>query len=787
VTYKLTKVNVKNFKLFDKNEFVVNLDSELVVFDGPNGYGKTSIFDAIELALTGNIRRLVSVENRQVPTDIVVAHNNSKDVVASCTLKEVVTGKVVTISRELNNTYSAQSRKISNFMKLWNCYLTEDGVKKEITQIELERYLNAMNLSHNYNLFHYVEQEDTFHFLKSNNEVDRAKALSHLLGETSKLEDEIARFSILEGRLKAIRKTSVDRLKLLSPETKLSEKNKDSTSEIIYKKLIFWNESPYVWDQEDLLSITENERKQHLTAVYSIGKLVKHKEVFIKNRAFQEAIKEGKILNYYLKHFNQLDDYQQIHNSFTLSNSLSRCLKIIHKGELKEIKEELEQNDILTKIQYGDTAKKQLLQSINLLINSEDKSNNLDKLFGNIVKYRETLITATSNLTEEEASCLLCGSSFVSNKALLDAFLNKESKILAQLTEDGGKAKKALDTFKSNHLIPLAEIISEKIPNMLYPPEFIKSLEDAFNLKTRIENFHKWLVHNTVDVTNLVSVANEDLNNSVHQNLPLLKDMILTKRQPLSSEYIKDNEFYDFEATYLSVFSKSKSNLLSLDINEVNNKRIYIESCFQKSQNSRYIEIQKLNKNIPVLTNTLDKIKDIKSVYTQEIGKYRKKLIKDIEIPFYIYSGKILQSHQLGQGAGVFIKDKTGGNELKNIKLVSDWNSDHDVLNMMSSGQISAIVIALLLSLNKVYLNGINTLLIDDPVQSMDEINMISLLELLRNDFGNLQLIISTHEPDVAKYFLYKYLKFNKSVAQINLMKRTECLLPYSRNQSTEN
>ncbi|WP_259334741.1 hypothetical protein, partial [Pseudomonas sp. DP16D-R1] len=68
---------------------------------------------------------------------------------------------------------------------------------------------------------------------------------------------------------------------------------------------------------------------------------------------------------------------------------------------------------------------------------------------------------------------------------------------------------------------------------------------------------------------------------------------------------------------------------------------------------------------------------------------YRKKLITDIEIPFYIYSGKILQAHQAGLGLGVLIKDPTGGDELKNVRLVSNWKSDHDILNTMSSGHIS--------------------------------------------------------------------------------------------------
>jgi ABC-type lipoprotein export system ATPase subunit len=88
----------------------------------------------------------------------------------------------------------------------------------------------------------------------------------------------------------------------------------------------------------------------------------------------------------------------------------------------------------------------------------------------------------------------------------------------------------------------------------------------------------------------------------------------------------------------------------------------------------------------------------------------------------------------------------------------------------MSSGQISAVVIALALALNRIYAKGFSPVLIDDPVQTMDDINMSSLVELLRNEFPNRQVVLSTHEDKVAKYFVYKYLKYGRSVRQLNLM-----------------
>ena len=65
----------------------------------------------------------------------------------------------------------------------------------------------------------------------------------------------------------------------------------------------------------------------------------------------------------------------------------------------------------------------------------------------------------------------------------------------------------------------------------------------------------------------------------------------------------------------------------------------------------------------------------------------------------------------------------------------------------MSSGQLSAILLAFSLALHKIFVNaGLNIMLIDDPVQCMDDLNIVSFVELIRTEFPNIQLLISTHE-----------------------------------------
>ena len=149
------------------------------------------------------------------------------------------------------------------------------------------------------------------------------------------------------------------------------------------------------------------------------------------------------------------------------------------------------------------------------------------------------------------------------------------------------------------------------------------------------------------------------------------------------------------------------------------------------------------------------------------IDKYQGNIISQVEIPFYIYSARILQSYQGGQG--ILIRDKDGKEELNSIRFTTP-NEEHDILYTMSSGQLSGILLAFSLALHKIFIDaGLNIMLIDDPVQCMDDLNIVSFVELIRTEFPNVQFLISTHENSFAGYIGYKYKKYNLPVQRCNL------------------
>lgn len=54
----------------------------------------------------------------------------------------------------------------------------------------------------------------------------------------------------------------------------------------------------------------------------------------------------------------------------------------------------------------------------------------------------------------------------------------------------------------------------------------------------------------------------------------------------------------------------------------------------------------------------------------------------------------------------------------------------------------------------------------------MDDINIASLIEVLRNDFSDKQIVLSTHETDKENYILYKFLKYNQKGQSFNVKER---------------
>lgn len=166
------------------------------------------------------------------------------------------------------------------------------------------------------------------------------------------------------------------------------------------------------------------------------------------------------------------------------------------------------------------------------------------------------------------------------------------------------------------------------------------------------------------------------------------------------------------------------------------------------------------------------KIRKILACQEAARKEYLNEIMTYLEIPLYIYSGKLMQTHQNGLGIFCFTGSKKDAlTEFKMTTDKKDIDQKLDISNKFSTGQKNVANIALMLALKKIVATNLDIFMIDDPCQSLDELNVASLVEIIKNEFTKTQIILSTHEDKIASYIKYKSEKAGKKMTMFNVQK----------------
>lgn len=777
----LKKVTFKNFKIFGNEPYIINFgQNNLILLDGPNGYGKTSVFDAIELALTGNISRLISVENRQIPTDIVVAHKGNENI--EITIEFIDENSNVKIfQRKLKNNPPNALKKISKFTELWELHEIIDEKSITSSQSKLEQYFDSKDFARDFLLFHYVQQEETSQFLKTKNEARRAEELAQLFGNTLEADEKLNKLINIQKKITLAKKTIKAEIQNIKDIYKIDNDTNNTIENFqqhsyAFPELIKSNKSPF-WDLPSISDFTKDKLNIALDEISSIKNFIKFQKFYIRNRSFETAIQQREYLSLYLGYYKSLEQYDFYLNQDKTNQLIKNTYNILGSGDLKSIQSSLNLEAIYKTLGLEDHHSFE--NSLQALIVEETKTNGLNSIYTELIKYHDEISSNIKNIPDE-SKCILCGHDYLDHDSLAHAIAKHKLILQSELSDKDKILVNIRNTFNDFHLRPLikaCQIYQDQ--NTAISHENLQSLTKALTNKDLLDRIHKWLLTEKIGCYDLIVNTFPTPSGTAHINeaTDQLCVRIHTAIGRIPEGYLEANESNVFDRFYREYFNNSQDQLAQAQTLIFDQKENYLQSLYLNSLTEIYKQLSTLSQKFDLLDKALIDVDRLITSVKTKIRQYRKKLITEIEIPFYIYSGKILQTHQAGLGHGIFIKDPTGDDELKNVRLVSNWESDHDILNTMSSGQISAVVISLTLALHRVYSTKFSTILIDDPVQTMDDINMSSLVEVLRNDFSNKQIILSTHEDKVARYFTYKFLKYSKNVKSVNLMQRKEHVL----------
>ncbi|WP_248859154.1 purine NTPase [Lelliottia sp. AC1] len=253
-----------------------------------------------------------------------------------------------------------------------------------------------------------------------------------------------------------------------------------------------------------------------------------------------------------------------------------------------------------------------------------------------------------------------------------------------------------------------------------------------------------------------------EIDGVVDERFEKLKEILRNKKQveadalalPEDWREIINHAFKDLQDFYIVSAEdlKDKEKYISFKANEAQHSRL--QTCIT--------DLKVIEKENLATQKAQDKVEKLRSTLKKTEQSYTDQTISAIEFIFHIYSGRLIQNYQ--RGLGLFIESREG----RQLRFLTAEKSEHDAVMSMSSGQVSALSLAFFLSLNKVY-SQVPLILIDDPSQSLDEVNIASLTDLLRCELRHCQLIVSSHEDDISAYMRYRFDRAGLATSSLNM------------------
>ncbi|MFS9152792.1 AAA family ATPase [Streptococcus infantis] len=868
---KIKKILLYNFKNF-RHETVIDFSDNMTFLVGPNGFGKTTIFDAIELGLTGDISRInqndpVTGENIKYNKPFF-QNDISEPVIIKLWLEKSNVNQLVLVRKLINDRPGggilyAPKRSIGQFKLFQQEEVTDENFSSldndiklsEIDQTTIDNFLEidgGYKLAKIFNLFNYIQQEETTFFLKKS-EKDRSNDLSFLV-KTDEIEDRIS-------KIEKVNKAINDNLKSLTEQQeKLTQQELDN---IPYQRL--FNQQVFQFDKESPFSVDNLSQSDDFKV--TIQKIIEFKQSFSISE-YQRKLEKDKRK----KEINTIDsalrfailfpliqrpNYQWQWEKYTLENPrffeyvllenyLQTFETITHEYRRKQ---QLNQywEDLSTDINQMTAQTFQYVQNDRL-------SNDFESLKVQLTSYqtlRESVGQADKNLSDlrqlrrklgekfdelrqhnhvDEDKCPFCNNQFDSFVDLKSSYNNYTDYLTEISSRDSQRLQEVQLSLNSriqqvkqkitDEINSLTTNIDKKLLDRLqelsgsyqsyskYLEDFktfiqsytnmapyqLENLEfDNYNhqYQSSLQEFQSKLVvdddvYRVLDINSLENIKGQlgdlreefpELQFETYQlesssyskiNMAMINSRLHELKQAIHLAIdekfaINENLIADAENIFPTYFQSKVEVLEDIRIGDLEEKKLYIDKQYKLVQNQQF---QDLSRRIKILEKTAERLKEIHTIYKEEVKKFKIGIVKQLRIPFFIYSAKMLQNYQ--QGMGIFLtykKTTSSDNEtVAIIRFKSDTKNDHDVMNQLSTGQLAVVSLAFTLSLNTMFKlsDNLNFLMIDDPIQDMDAMNVLSFIEILRHGIiEKYQIILSTYNDQNALFMGYKFANSN--------------------------
>lgn len=767
--WRIKRLEINGFKIF--KEFAEDYSSSLIVFDGPNGFGKTSVFDAKQLLFCGQLPRisarasLLKTGNRQFSNNLYLNHAHSGDISIIAELRRDDDTLFImrkALSRDLQVKKNNKPSEFSIF-KLYKLNHFDDQDAAELITDEVAFWADQFgeNFSKNFSVLNYLQQDSKAIVIPDDcaDKLSRTDQIAHLinLDELKVRQNNIEQLK--KANAKSLKKTKAQHEQLVSKFRQLEQQLSTEAINVEYQKLTTSGSTPS-WDLEKPITYeTLSDLPVQRAQVSLLRTLVEQSEAVAKRyrnkQKLQFVQREEFALAVRLSpHFNKLDQLRaQGDQLSTLNKQLQACSIEAEKFEQSHL-------HILLPI-LGDKVEvlTGLLKTRDQLVTTQDQRG---KTLSNLLLLRQKLMEKVG----DESNCPLCGFDYIENQLLFDAVDERTKRINTELDNQGKLLAKCLNDINELLRITL-KLLQAKLSTVQkgYNHSLLLELKKNHHQQNRLEKIAARLLQMEIALPSVYSDEAEAQDLQVNA----------VRNKVIESLEIEDDTLSEEAITLFGSCFNSPSELQNVSMEAVQTKSQYIQSCYNKLISQAFESNKKeqgdVNSKLEALNLLEGNLAKIEKCLNEAQNSYINETLGQMESLFHIYSGRLLQNFQ--RGLGVFIKMQVGTQKNAIMNFTTATGSEHDAVLSMSSGQISALSLALFLALNRKYAKTA-FVFIDDPTQCMDEINIASLTDLLRVELRDRQVVVSTHEQDISDYLCYRYGKAGLSRKSINLQKKLQ-------------
>ncbi|WP_346940469.1 AAA family ATPase [uncultured Clostridium sp.] len=776
--FLIKRVYITNFRGYKEKEYIFS-DEQIVLLGGPNGYGKTSLVDAIEWVMTGTVKRIADEFKKRKDTGLSY---NKKGLIAyiGADINDVCVEMTIQLDNDLYILKRKPGENPNLLLESKNSVVVitkDDGTVVEFKDIFSE------NLGNRYNAHHVCSYEKNVRlYEKSRNDMY-----------------EFFEAYFIDNPCIDVFKNKLDTLK-----NNIDEEIKNYENEALKNKAIV-DAMQNSYDIQEYISKVDEYDSAILSYVDGVididlakdklEKLQQKRKLFLD---YNEYLKENKIVQYYDAK-NRLENYEQ--NVYNLKEMYfstyikarewndSKCctIKETFDTKIQEIintenspfgaRKAVKLFHEITNFELFSTPEF-LKNEINLVdyIEQEDEYNVLVSKI-KLLEHHETTHKAMGKLleyandwkkyVEETRCCPLCGRENLDVKELqeslkvVEAGIDQSQKdlvnarrikndielgikkqkdtIVSLIKKRGGYWKVGVSNLNALY----KKCISYEETLALY-----EISEDQISLD-RINERHLYYKESLEKVA--IADHDKELNEkSIRTSYAVHKGSI---DNSLYKELIRKGHEFDSNSI------DKTSNIISC-----------LEGIIKATENNGYL--LKYNNILGLIKKENDlkvRIENLKKKIDSAIGIYEGQIAANVNSVINDIYKKISRHSSIDK---VNIERPKGMTQNMNITVQNKVN----FTNIMSTGQLTTFSLSLFIGM--AMLNGepnFKAYFFDDPIQSMDDLNMLSFVDLLKNqikasDGFAEQIFITTCDYDFVNLLTYKMKAGGVKVKYIDFM-----------------